>query len=90
MNSDKKFACILFSKNDEPCAYATVREKNLKRHMKESHLGEKQKCECGKEMTVSSLIRHKKETCRLRKKNGTLQAKLQKHLSQTKKSPGTQ
>lgn len=59
--------CDHISADGEPCDknYQTNRPENLKRHIDEYHLGIKQKCEkCGKEMTMSSLIRHrKKETC---------------------------
>lgn len=61
------YICDFISSNGEPCDknYSTNRPENLKRHIDEHHLGIKQKCECGKEMTYSSLIRHKKnKTCR--------------------------
>lgn len=62
------YICGFISSNGEHCDknYSTNRPENLKRHIDEYHLGKKQKCErCKKEMTYSSLIRHKKnKTCR--------------------------
>lgn len=69
MATREKLFCDHISADGEPCDknYSTNRPENLKRHIDEYHLGIKQKCEkCGKEMTISSLIRHKKNgTCLL-------------------------
>lgn len=48
----------------EQCPYVTPRPENFKRHIKEHHLKIRRLCnKCGKEMTQSSLSRHKKTDC---------------------------
>lgn len=69
MDSKEIFYCNFVLENGDRCDknYFTDRPENLSRHISGYHLGEKEKCECGKQMTKSSLIRHKKQSCSLRK-----------------------
>lgn len=43
-----------------------MRSDNLKRHIEEKHQGKLKKCECGKSMCATSLLRHKRNYCPLR------------------------
>lgn len=47
--------------------FSTSRIDNFKIHVKEKHQKIKKMCECGKQMTTSSLSRHKKNHCPLTK-----------------------
>lgn len=78
------FACPLFLEDGQRCNYDSPREHNLKRHIKETHNGEKIECKCGKLMTVSSIQRHKRESCPLRA-NIDKRSKVQKIRSNSKK-----
>lgn len=45
----------------DDCEYITKKAFNLKRHVSETHKGEKKMCICGKQYTVSALSRHKQD-----------------------------
>lgn len=53
------------------CDYKSPKERkdNFDRHMNQNHFNTTTQCECGKQMKPSSLSRHKKSACILRKKN---------------------
>lgn len=75
LNIDKKdvvSVCDFFIKErGEKCGKIFQRSGNFERHVNEVHKKIRQTCECGSTMTQSALIRHKKESCRLRKRHQT-------------------
>lgn len=55
------------------CTLCSFREKvgrkdNFDRHMKQTHFGIRSTCDCGAKLKSSSLSRHKKKSCPLRKR----------------------
>lgn len=71
-----------------PC-YKSEKLENVIRYIKNVHDKELQKCQCGMQMKGSSISRHKKQSCRLRKPTATAPAIVRTTTTTTEETPPT-